>query len=147
MSMFPHTVTLYATTENQVTFEIETDITILRGVLLDASKATNTRESGLETADSVNLYIPFDVEAVNGKSLIPVEYQPPKIYESLEDKAGYWTLHTGEDNSEVFFVNGAVVEPDKDFQYINANYDDVYRITSVDKKDFGGLKHWEVGGR
>ena len=41
-------------------------ITVLDGVLLIASKAANVRATGLEGADAVNLYIPFDVKAVDG---------------------------------------------------------------------------------
>ena len=63
MSMFPHTVTLY----NPETKELPANdfkptlvhhITVLRGVLLDASKGSNVNQSGLEGADAVNLYIP-----------------------------------------------------------------------------------------
>ena len=67
MIMFPHTVTVYLTgDEAPVTFEAATHITVLRGVFYDSSKAVNVRESGLTNADSVNLIIPFSVEAVDG---------------------------------------------------------------------------------
>lgn len=143
MSMFPHTITLYNVSENQATFQQEVNITVLNGVLLDASRAANVRESGMESADAVNLYIPFSVEAVDGITLSPKKYASPKIYDAEEDKSGFWTLQ----NSDCFFVKGNVVQPDRDFQYINQNFDDVYRVTSMDEKDFGGLKHLEVGGR
>ncbi len=132
----PHTLTLYSTIEDPVTFEETRFITVLRGVLLDASKASNVRTSGLEGADSVNLFIPFSVDA-SGKT-----YVDPKEFEKAADKSVLWTLRIGD-----FFVKGEVVE-DKDFQYLNLNYDYVYRITKVDKKDFGSesMRHWEVGG-
>ena len=138
----PHVVTVYSTIEDQVTFEETRYITVLRGVFLDASKAANVRASGLEGADSVNLFIPFSVRATDGVSLMEKTYVDPKTFEKAEDKSGIWTLQIGD-----FFVKGEVVE-DKDFQYINATYDDVYRITKVDKKDFGSepMRHWEVGG-
>ena len=63
MSMFPHTITVYNTWEDPVTFDTENHVTILRGVFYDSAKAVNVRESGLTNADSVNLIIPFDVEA------------------------------------------------------------------------------------
>lgn len=60
--MFPHTVTIYNVSQetDPATFkDVEkTYITVLRGVLLEASKAANVRQSGLEGADAVNLYIP-----------------------------------------------------------------------------------------
>lgn len=138
----PHTVTVYSPVEDPVTFEVTNYITILRGVFMDASKASNVRTSGLEGADSVNLFVPFSVKVADGVSLLDKVYVDPKEFESATDKSGLWTLRIGD-----FFVKGEVVE-DKDFQYINANYDDVYRITKVDKKDFGSepMRHWEVGG-
>lgn len=145
--MFPHTVTLYTISEHPVTFVSSANITILRGVLLDAVKAANVNKSGLEGADAVNLYIPFDVEAVDGISLMDKQYADPRAYDSAPDKSGLWTLDIDGQTASHFFVKGSVVEPDRDFQYINANYDDVYRNTKVDKKDFGSLQHWEVGGK
>lgn len=138
----PHTVTVYSPIEDPVTFEVTQHITVLRGVFMDAAKASNVRTSGLEGADSVNLFIPFSVKAADGVSLMDKSYVDPKEFESAADKSGLWTLRIGD-----FFAKGEVVE-DKDFQYINANYDDVYRITKVDKKDFGSefMRHFEVGG-
>lgn len=143
MSMFPHTITLYTVTENEVTFEPEVNITVLRGVLCDASKAVNVRESGMEGADAVNLYVPFSVDAVDGVNLMAKKYLSPAFYRDASSKDGVWTL----DPEHTFFVKGEIVEPDRDFKYINGKYDDVYRITSIDAKDFGGdMAHWEIGG-
>lgn len=140
----PHTVTLYYSIEDPLTLETTVNITILHGVLLDATKAANVRESGLVNADSVSLYIPFSVRAVDGLTWMEKQYIPPKLYRDAADKAGLWTLNT----ENCFFVKGEVVEQGREFQYINNNYDDVYRVTSVDEKDFGtpDMRHWEVGG-
>ena len=66
----PHTVTIYNVTQetDQTTFKDvqKSYITVLRGVMLQASKAANVRQSGLEGADAVNLYIPFSTPAVDG---------------------------------------------------------------------------------
>lgn len=138
----PHTVTVYSPVEDPVTFEVTNHITVLRGVFMDAAKASNVRASGLEGADSVNLFIPFDVVAADGVKGNKKSYADPKQYEVAEDKSSLWTLRIGD-----FFVKGEVVQ-DSDFQAINAKYDDVYRITKVDKKDFGSesMRHFEVGG-
>lgn len=138
----PHTVTVYSPVEDPVTFEVTQHITVLRGVFMDAAKAANVRASGLEGADSVNLFVPLSVGATDGVSLLDKRYVDPKEFETAQDKSGLWTLRIGD-----FFVKGEVVE-ENDFQYINANYDDVYRITKVDKKDFGSesMLHFEVGG-
>lgn len=141
--MFPHVVTLYYMTQNPVTFQTTNHITILKGVLFDASKGSNIQKTGLENADSVNLYIPFTVEAVDGESLMEKTYVGPIEYEKAEDKSQIWTLDEG---NKCFFVKGSVVLPDRGFDYLKLNYDDVYRVTKVDVKDFGTLKHFEVGG-
>lgn len=149
LSMFPHTVTLYNVSEDQVTFERFINITILQGVFFDAAKAANVRTSGLEGADAVNLYIPFDVTAVDGVTLLEKRYVGPKEYARADGKTGIWTLDIGKQaKGDCFFVKGEVVEPERDRAYINLNYDDVYVVTKVDEKDFGAadLKHWEVGG-
>lgn len=147
MGMFPHTVTVY-------TVSVETDpatledrrtnhITVLRGVFLDESKAVNVRESGLAGADAVNLYIPYGVSASDGVTGEEKTYIGPVEFWRLEDKGKYWTLSTGGDT---FFVKGAVVEPNASVDLIEMKYDGVYTMTKVDNKDYGGLKHWEVGG-
>ncbi len=143
MSMFPHTVTVYNTgDEDPVTFEKVNHITVLRGVFYDASKAVNVRESGLTNADSVNLIIPYTVEAVDGETGEPQTYLPPKKYATAMDKSKHWTIKT----SDCFFVKGEVVRPGLSFQKINDAFDYVHRVTTVDEKDYGNLKHWEVGG-
>lgn len=150
MSMFPHTVTIYntVTKPNPETLKDEfvNYITILRGVLLDASKAANVRTSGLEGADSVNLYIPFSVVAVDGVTGQEKQYIPPMEFWRMEDKQGYWTLSVTGHGGKTIFVKGEVVEPDLTEEKISLAYDGVYNVTKVDEKDFGGLPHFEVGG-
>lgn len=146
--MFPHTVTLYTvvTEEDPSTFEETTTnyITILRGVLLDAVKAKNVNESGLEGADSVALYVPKDVEAVDGVTGEKKQYVGPVEFWKMEDRSGFWTFSVGENS---FFVKGEAVHPDWSGQKIDAAHDDVYNINTVDFKDFGGeMSHWEIGG-
>ena len=154
MSMFPHTITIYnveIVEEKNPYREILTNhITILRGVLVDASKAVNRRESGLEGADAVNLYIPFGVEAVDGVTGTPKKYVGPLEFWQAEDKSGLWTMSVGGTkthgkNGSCFFVKGEAVHPDLTIDAIEMMYDDVYDITTIDTKDFGRLAHWEVG--
>lgn len=140
--MFPHTVTVYNTGENPVTFEQESHVTVLKGVFYDARKAANVIESGLTNADSVNLIIPFSVKAVDGKTGDAQTFLQPKEYETAMDKAQHWTIKT----DDCFFVKGDIVRPDLTFQQINSAFDNVHKVTSVDEKDFGGLPHWEIGG-
>lgn len=159
MSMFPHTITMYNveiyTDKTTMKDTLINHITILRGVLLDASKAVNVRESGLVVADAVNLYIPFDVVAIDGadaeKEEPPrKEYVGPLEFWRAEDKTGLWTMSVGGTkthgvNGSCFFVKGEAVHYDLDVQAIEMMYDNVYDITTIDSKDFGCLQHWEVG--
>lgn len=148
-SMFPHTVTLYnVSTEQDANFN-ETSvnyITILRGVLLIASKGVNVRESGLEGADAVNLYIPFAVDAVDSLTGKPKRHIGPMEFWRMEDKGGFWTLS---DSGNCFFVKGEAVEPEASVALIEMKYDSVYNVTKVDCKDFGSLdmQHFVVGGK
>mgnify|MGYP006928648625 CR=1 FL=1 len=149
MDMFPHVVTLY----NTETVELPEDdfkpaltnhITVLHGVLLDASKGSNVNKSGLEGADAVNLYIPANVKAVDGITGEPKRYTGPIDFWRSDDKSDLWTLSVGRN---CFFVKGEAVHPDWTLQTIEAAYDDVYDVSKVDFKDFGGdMIHWEVGG-
>lgn len=165
MSMFPHTITLYnvSVETDKDTYKSTTvnHITILRGVLLDASKAVNVRESGLEGADAVDLYIPFNVEAVDGLTGEPKRYMPPIEFWRTEDRSEYWTLaitvKAPNLDGYTFFIKGVALPPETDDEgrpikpemvarVVEGMYDHVYNITKVDEKDFGSLKHWEVGG-
>lgn len=155
--MFPHTITLYNVSieTDKTTFEdkLTNHITILQGVLLDASKAVNVRESGLEGADAVNLYIPFSVKATDGVTGEEKKYAPPLEFWRAPDKARLWTLSVGSTKTpgvdgNTFFIKGEVVEPDQPVEFIEMKYDNVYDITKIDTKDFGSqeMQHWEVGG-
>ena len=152
VSMFPHTVTIYNVSQetDPATFkDVEkTYITVLRGVLLEASKAANVRQSGLEGADAVNLYIPFSTVAVDGVTGAEKRYVGPQEFWRATDKSGIWTLSTDGNGGTTFFIKGEVVEPDKTEQALEMLYDDVYKVTKVDMKDFGSqdMRHFEVGG-
>ncbi len=128
--------------------ELENHITILRGVLLSASKAVNVRTSGLESADAVNLYVPFSVESVDGVTGEPKKYIGPIAFWKLDDKTGFWTLSVDGNGGLSFFVKGEAVHPDWTFQTISAASDGVYTVSKVDEKAYGtpDMQHWQVGG-
>ena len=149
MIMFPHTVTIYNTEteenpDSNFSPVVKYHITILRGVLLDASKAANISKSGLDSADSANLYIPVSVKAVDGITGSEKRYVGPTEFWPSEDKSGLWTIS---DSGNTLFVKGEIAHPELTVQALKASYDDVYNVTRVDFKDFGGdMSHWEVGG-
>lgn len=143
--MFPHTVTLYQTetiTDEKLNETNINHITVLEGVLLIASKAANVRATGLEGADAVNLHIPFGVKATDGMTGQKKTYVDPlEVWKTEKDKSGIWTISIG-----TVFVKDRVVLPDATRTILELGYDDVYQVTKVDKLDFGGMPHWEVGG-
>ena len=145
----PHTVTLYNVVQetDPGTFQDveKLYVTVMRGVFLEASKAANVRESGLEGADAVNLYIPFSVDAKDGISGSDKRYVGPQEFWSAEKKSGLWTLSTKGDGGTTFFVKGEFVT---DNASVALAHDDCYNVTKVDMKDFGSddMRHWEVGG-
>lgn len=144
-SMFPHTVTLYQTEiipGEKYNDKIVNHITILEGVLLIESKAANVRATGLEGADAANLHIPFGVKATDGVTGKEKTYvDPVEGWKTDADKSGIWTISIG-----TVFVKGREVHPGATREQLELGYDGVYQATKVDKLDFGGFPHWEVGG-
>lgn len=147
----PHTVTVYNAYENVDTLKIEHNITVLKGVFLDISKAANVAKTGLVNADAATLFIPMSVKAVNGKTGEAQTYLSPKEYGRLGDTSKYWTIRPSGtlSNKDCFFLKGEHVEDEWNFEQIDAFYDDVYRVSSVDPRDFGSpeMWHWEVSGK
>lgn len=145
----PNTVTIYnivRETDLSTLKEVEhVYITILRGVMLQASKGANVRESGLEGADAANLYIPFAVEAVDGKTGATKTYAKPQEFVKATDRSGLWTLSYNGNGGETVFVKGEFVSDNMD---IVQHQDDCYKVTKVDAMDYGStsMQHWEVGG-
>lgn len=146
----PHTVTIYNVMQDidPATLDEVTHvyITILRGVMLQASKGANVRESGLEGADAANLYIPFTVEAVDGKTGAAKVYAKPQEFAKAADRSGLWTLSYNGNGGETVFVKGEFIS---DNMTVVQYHDDCYKVTKVDAMDYGSadMQHWEVGGK
>lgn len=145
----PHTVTIYNIVQEidpTTLGEVETVYTtILSGVMLQASKGVNVRESGLKSADAVNLYIPFGVKAVDGTTGKAKTYAPPRAFFAAEDRSRIWTLSINGDGGLTFFVKGKFVT---DKGNVALSQDGCYNVTKVDAMDYGSadMHHWEVGG-
>lgn len=145
----PHTVTIYNSVKetDPNTFEETQNLyaTVLRGVMLQASKAVNVRESGLAGADAVDLYIPFGVEAVDGLTEKAKSYVGPQRFYAAVDKSDMWTLSVNGNGGTTFFVKGEFVTDD---ETVALAQDDCYTVTKVDEMDFGSvdMRHWRVGG-
>lgn len=145
----PHTVTIYNIVQEvdpTTLDEVEkVYTTILRGVMLQASKGVNVRESGLEGADAVNLYIPFSVEAVDGVTGKPKSYAGPQSFFNAADRSDLWTLSHKGDGGITCFVKGEFVSDD---MTVVLSHDDCYNVTKVDAMDYGSpdMQHFSVGG-
>lgn len=146
----PHVVTIYNViqeTDLETFEEVEKAyITILTNVFLDESKGVNVRMSGLESADAVNLIIPFGVYAVDPFTGQRKYYLSPQQFWAATDdeRSQFWTLSVEGNGGETFFVKWSHREPVN----VARALDDAYNVTKVDIKDFGSprMQHWEVGG-
>lgn len=145
----PHAVTLFNVTEDALGKAV-VNATLLVGVFLDIAKGANVQNSGLESADAATLYIPIGIKAINCVTGKVQQFLSPKEYAREQDTSGYWTLRTSGTSSAVdcFFAKGIISEV-ATFKDINAKYNDVFRVSNVDTKDYGraGMQHWEVGGK
>ena len=147
----PHTVTIYNVVQEidpTTLDEVEkVYTTILRGVMLQASKGANVRESGLEGADAANLYIPFTVEAVDGKTGAAKTYAKPQEFVKAADRSGLWTLSYDGNGGETLFIKSEFVLDGTNLNVVRY-HDDCYNVTKVDAMDYGSpdMQHWEVGG-
>ena len=134
----PHTVTLVMVEDDSY------NTVVLHGVFLDLSKRSNVNRSGLADADAATLYIPFSINT--GKT-----YLPHKDYAALENRGDYWTLFDDGDNSgaDCYFIKGEQNIDVYPFSKAREKHDYVYRVSSVDLRDFGAaaMQHWQVGGK
>lgn len=142
----PHTVTLYNLITDKLSGEDQLYCTVLRGVMLQASKGANVRSTGLEGADAANLFIPFSVDSVDGVTGLSKRYVRPQEFYGAADRSGLWTLSYNGNGGGSFFVKGEFVT---DNETTARAKDDCYSITKVDAMDYGSpdMWHWEVGGR
>lgn len=139
----PHTVTLYNTISDNSGDYLY--CTILKGVMLQASKGANVRNTGLEGADAANLFIPFSVEAVDGATGNAKTYVDPQEFYNAEDRSGLWTISYNGNGGISFFVKGNFVT---DKETVARAQDNCYTVTKADAMDYGSadMWHWEVGG-
>lgn len=141
--------TLYNYDRDKATGKVTYRRTYLRNVFWDDSKQSNVLKSGLTSVESVNISVPFDVDA-EGKT-----YKSPKEYLNSTDKDNSFTFTA---NSQDLIVKGIIdyeinnsssQKISESLSYLKNNYDYVMTISIVDMKDFGSenMRHWEIGGR
>lgn len=134
MTMFPHTVT--------VLNKIESDDgvvylpTVLEGVLYVTSRSSSRTTTGSDNKDDIKCTIPFKVK-VSKPFISRLDYN--KL--SDDDKVKYWTL-----SKEDIIVKDIITDSQISLKMINSKYEDKMVVSFVDTLDFGGLRHWQVGG-
>ena len=141
----PHSVTLYNACKDG-----ELCITFLERVLLDVSLGGNVGKNGVASSDAAVLFVPFDCSAVDAVTGQKQTFCMPGEFDRLEMRSGVWTAGPRDKRAAVdcFFVRGRVVETDLDFAAFHDRYDGVFRVSSLDVRDFGSpeMRHWQIGG-
>lgn len=112
--------------------------TVVRGVLWENRKGSNVIQMGSIEADSVRIFIPFSKGTY---------YLPPASWKIIAGSTSKWTLKPGD-----FIVRNAVpdiISNTFTMADLKEKYDDVVRITSVDRMDVGSssMQHWEIGAK
>ena len=134
MTMFPHTITVLNKVESDDgVFYIPT---VLRGVLYVTSRSSSRTTTGSEIKDDIKCTIPFKVE-VNKPFISRLDYN--KLSDT--DKVNYWTL-----SKEDIIVKDTIIDSQISLKMINSKYEDKMVVSFVDTLDFGGLRHWNLGG-
>lgn len=142
----PHSVTVY-----NVRRDGKVCMAFLDGVFLDTSRGGGVVKNGAVSEDAAALFIPLDCRAVDPVGGQAQSFCEPKEFDRLENCGGFWTVgpRDGRSCADCFFVRGKVVEPGMGFAEMKDRYEDVFRVSSVAVRDFGGenMRHWQIGGK
>lgn len=134
MKMFPHTVTVLNKVQNDD--GVLYLPTVLSGVLYVTSRSSSRSTTGSDNKDDIKCTIPFSVK-VDKPFISRLDFD--KL--SNEEKAKYWTL-----TKEDIIVKDIISNSQLSLKTINSNYSEKMVVSFVDTLDFGGLRHWQVGG-
>lgn len=133
-------VTLYCSFYNKETDCMEYKKVYLRGVNIQTEQVVAISDKGLNSADKVSIFVPFDVDSDGIKYVKPVEYK--RLNSSI--KNNYFTFNPGDK-----LVKGLCdLNIDRtNIRDLENLYDDVYSIISIATNNFGSpcMHHWEVG--
>ena len=134
MKMFPHTVTVLNKVQNDDgVFYLPT---VLSGVLYVTSRSSSKSKTGSDNKDDIKCTIPFKVN-------VDKQFISKLAYDKLSDseKTHYWTLYKDD-----IIVKDIITESQISLKMINNTYNEKMVVSFVDTLDFGGLRHWQVGG-
>lgn len=108
-------------------------------VNLSITKGANITESGMNDADTAKMHVKY--------SALPKPYMDPIEWQKLPsaDKPKYFTFTETQD----FFVKGDTtavpILSEGFYDYMKSHYDNVFKITTVDRYDHV-MPHYEIGG-
>lgn len=121
---------------------------MLYGAYLAGTDGAERTETGKVSTSTVTLILPQTLQAYCGET--QVAYCRPKAYKAMtaQQQAGYFYIDTS-----CFFALGEIPMPAADvtekYQSVNALYDDVYMVQSVNRQNRGkpDTEYIEVIGR
>lgn len=133
-------ITLYNSYYDKTSDTTKYKRTYLHGVDWQGKQAVTVIEKGLLSADSIQIFIPYDGNYSK-------QYIGPKAFERLpeHEKDNYFTFKSGDK-----IVKGIIdfeltgIKPNN-ADYLEKYYDDVINIISV--VDCELTRHWEIGGK
>lgn len=152
-ALYKQTVTVF----NRVKGHADDDVlwypTVLNGVHLVTDKSSAWGMQGGRETDNVRLHVRYQITQ-NGICVGGKPWHEPKAWRKLVAPEEAITFAFGDDDFD-FFMEGAFDEfpapiSDEQFKkgfynYMNANYDNVFAITSVSKYNL--IPHFEIIGR
>ena len=124
---------------------------VISGVTLITDKAANIAKTGLDTADTANLLVPFKVR--EGERIVcNLSYLTPKVWKTTENKENSITFSTGDIFLEGEYPETVIADEDYTsrtnkgfYDYLNKKMDNVFLITSVGSYTL--IPHFEIGGK
>lgn len=136
--MYNDTVTVFNYYEDKKKSICRWYPTVLHDVELQINHGITVTTDGNANDNTASLHIRNDLD----------KYITPIAYKKSDDKVGHFTLKPSD-----FFVEGALDDrvideddyPNGFFEYIKANYDNVFQITTIER--YKVIPHFEVGGK
>ena len=119
--------------------------TYIYGVNWQDKQAVSVDSKGLNSADTLNIYISFSATVSDGK-----KYISPKAFERLTnlEKDNYFTFKADDKVVRGIIDFEVTGEKPNTIATLEHSYDDVLNIISIIPCNNGSLsmRHWEVGG-
>ena len=152
-ALYKQTATLFNRVKDEYTGDVLWYPTVLHGVHLVVDKSSSWGMQGGRETDNVRLHVRYKITG-NGIMVAGKPWHEPKAWRKLVDPENAITFAFGDDDFD-FFMEGEFDElptpiSDEQFKkgfynYMNANYDNVFAVTSVSKYNL--IPHFEIMAR